>query len=256
MINKGELKREKLNNKGSALVVVIITIAFVCILATLILYLSVMNYQMKSTDYRTRVSFYGAETPLEELRVQMAVDTSQAAEEAYMQVMTQYGILNDGSGDTRTTEYIGAIFTEIEEIWDARNLDPVTGTSSWVLGISKALGDTGSDAYHVLAGDTSTSTCTDADCDCSYHIIVMDLAGADRLQFDEAQGRATLQGIKVVYTENSFTSVISTDFCIYVPEFDWSVERYSNTWTDGTSTITRQKIDYEKCVVYLNYTKQ
>lgn len=254
MINMGKWKQRKLNNKGSALVVVIITIAFVCILATLILYLSVMNYQMKSTDYRTKVSFYGAETPLEELRVILAVDASNAAQEAYLQVMTQYGLLNDGSGDSREAAYSDAMLAEFEDIWKTRNYDAGSGTTSWLLGMRKAFNDTDTDNYHFIEGDSDVMTCTDADCDCPYHIIVVNVPG-NRLTLDE-QGVATLEGIKVTYTENSFTSVISTDFRIYVPEYDWSVEKYSSTWTDGTSTITRQEIDYEKCVVYLNYLKQ
>lgn len=256
MINREKTRQKKLNNKGSALVVVIIVIAFICILATLILYLSVMNYQMKANDYRTKVSFYGAEIPMEELRVQMAVDMSSACEKAYMDVMSQFDIMLDGTGDARKTEYIGAVFTELEAIWDDRNYVVADGTSSWVQGISVALQDTSTDEYHVINGDATTLTCTDADCDCTYHIIVVDMAGADRIEFDEATGKAVINDIKVVYTENSFTSVIATDFCFYIPELDWSIEGYSDTWADGTSTTERTKIDYEKCVVYLNWTKQ
>ena len=68
MIKNRNITRNKLNNKGSALVTVVIVIAFITILATLILYLSVMNFQMKANDYRTKESFYGAEIPLEEIK--------------------------------------------------------------------------------------------------------------------------------------------------------------------------------------------
>ncbi len=255
MVNREKNGNKKLNNKGSALVVVIVVIAFIAILATLILYLSVMNFQMKGNDYRTKVSFYGAEVPLEELRVQLAVDMSEACEVAYVNVMTQYDVLMDASGSTRKNAYAMAIFNELGSIWNTRNAVP-TGGTDWVEGIKKALNDTSSDEYHVISGAPTLMTCSDADCDCAYHIIVMDMASGNRLEFDDAEKKATLHDIKVVYTENSFTSVITTDFCFYIPEYDWSMESYSNTWTDGTSTINRTKIDYEKCVVYLNWAKQ
>lgn len=255
MINRRKNTTKKLNNKGSALVVVVVVIAFITILATLILYLSVMNFQMKANDYRTKVSFYGAEVPMEELRVQLAVDMSEACEKAYMNIMSQYDVLLDGTGSSRKTAYVGEVFSELQTVWNDRIAIP-TGGTSWVQGIQTVLNDTSSDEYHVISGDATVLTCTDVDCTCDYHIIVMDMASGDRLEFDETRNRAVLHDIKVVYTEETFTSVITSDFCFYVPEYDWSMEKYSDTWTDGTSTTDRTKIDYEKCVVYLNWTKQ
>ena len=63
-------KLKKLNNDGAALILAILIVMFVTILTTLLLYVSVINYEMKTTDYSTKVSFYGAEEPLEELKKQ------------------------------------------------------------------------------------------------------------------------------------------------------------------------------------------
>ena len=251
MVNGEKSKIKKLNNKGSSLVVVIIVISFICILGTLLLYLSVMNYQMKSNDYKTRVSFYGAEEPLEELRVQLAVDMSSACEKAYMDVMTSYSSLL--TEEMRSTEYIGSVFRQLEDIWNDRTGYVPGGTPDWVAAIKAALHDNSD--YHVISGDSGTVECTDASCTCSYHIIVLDVS--DRLILDKNTGKATLQGIKVVYTENEFTSVVTTDFCMAVPEYDWSMEGNTNSVPGAGVIVTdRQKIDYEKSVVYLNYTKQ
>lgn len=56
----------KLNNDGAALVTVIVVITFISILATVILYSSGMNFAMKTTDIKTKVSFYDAETAMEQ----------------------------------------------------------------------------------------------------------------------------------------------------------------------------------------------
>lgn len=258
MMNKNKFGLKKLNNKGSALVVVVIVIAFITVLATLILYLSVMNFHMKGNDYNTKVSFYGAEVPLEELRLQMAVDMSYASEKAYYAVMEQYGNLIDGTGTSRKAEYVGELFTALENLWNAR----VYSGGSDVAGVSVTIRNTGK--YHVISGNSDTLDCTDDTCTCDYHVIVVDMPEDPahpgtyfpRLELDETTGKAILHNIKSVYTKNGYTSVISTDFCFLIPEYDWSIDEYSNTWVDGTSTITRTEIDYEKCVVYLNWTKQ
>ena len=257
MINKEKSRLKKLNNKGSALVTVVIVIAFITILATLILYLSVMNFQMKANDYRTKASFFGAEIPLEEIRVQMAIDMSVACEKAYANIMAQYDVVGDGAA--RKLAYNGEVLEEVKTIWNdrAKYIDPSGNVAyDWAQAIRTALQDTGSDEYCVTTGNEFTMKCSDADCSCAYHIILLDRGGAERIEFDSEN--ATFHDVKVVYTENGFTSVITTDFSFLVPEYDWSVDEYTSTWVAGTdaSVLQRTSIDYERCVVYLNYSKQ
>ena len=256
-MKKNECKINKMNNKGSALVVVVIVIAFITVLATLILYVSVMNFHMKSNDYNTKVSFYGAEIPLEELRVQMVLDFSQACEKSYRSVFEQYGTLIGGAGIPRKSEYVGGIMEELQAIWDDRG-------GAVASSISTMLKDTASDEYHVITGSANTLDCSDPDCECAHHIILVDMEETSpgsgvllpRLELDETAGKATLHNIKSVYTENGYTSVVYTDFCFLIPEYDWSVDEYEDDWDDGPQTLQRTQIDYEKCVVYLNWTKQ
>ena len=53
-------KKQKQNNAGSAIVTVLVVVTFVTILATVLLYISGMKFQMKVADYRTKESFYQA----------------------------------------------------------------------------------------------------------------------------------------------------------------------------------------------------
>ena len=46
--------RRKTDNKGSALVVVIIAMAFIGILASVLMYMSLLNYQMKVNNLKVR----------------------------------------------------------------------------------------------------------------------------------------------------------------------------------------------------------
>jgi len=255
-MKKNNFRLKKLNNKGSALVVVVIVIAFITILATLILYLSVMNYHMKGNDYRTKVSFYGAEIPLEELRVSLAVEFSKACDESYKAVLTQYGNLVDGTGEARKAEFVGGILTELKDVYDGMGGD-TAAISAWIK-------DEPSDEYHVITGTKDTLDCTVTNCECDYHIILVEMdpdpsnpsLRLPRLEIDKVTGKAVLKNIRSVYTKDGYTSVITTDICFMIPEYDWSVEESKVAWVDGTSTNSRTKINYEKCVVYLNWTKQ
>ena len=62
---------KKTDNKGSAMVVVIIAMAFIGILASVLMYMSLLNYQMKANNLQAKDNFYSAETVLDEIRVHM-----------------------------------------------------------------------------------------------------------------------------------------------------------------------------------------
>lgn len=272
MKDNKRLKKLKSNNKGAALVTVIVVIAFICILTTLILYLSVMNYQMKSTDYKTKVSFYGAEEPLEELRVWLAEDISACSANAYKSVMAQYSALS--SMALRKEEYEKILWESIQDLWTTRinnplGNDPVTDPNGWCYGVASVLREQYNHTdyphkYHVILDDAAGTVldCGNTDCHAPYHVIIKNL-GSDQLKMvtdtaDPSNHYMLLSGIKVSYTENGFSSVISTDFCMNIPNFDWSVNAYSPTWgnPEDNPTTTRTQIFYEKCVVYMNYMKQ
>lgn len=74
---------KKLNNKGVALVTVLITMTFATILATSLIYMAYMNYVMKSMRYSSTDNFYTAEFALDDLTMamqQLAANKPSAAE--------------------------------------------------------------------------------------------------------------------------------------------------------------------------------
>ena len=84
----------KLNNKGSAIVTVLIVIIFVSILATTILYLAGRNARMKATDRQTKESFYETERTMEEIKAGLVRISSLAYEDAYRRVISEYASYN------------------------------------------------------------------------------------------------------------------------------------------------------------------
>lgn len=66
---------KKLKNKGAALVAVLIGVLFITILASSLLYMSTMNYQMKGMRYSSTDNFYTAEFAMEDMLAQLRQKT-------------------------------------------------------------------------------------------------------------------------------------------------------------------------------------
>jgi|GEM_PF-914995 len=82
--------RLKLNNKGSAIVIVIIAMGMIGILASTILYTSYINYRIKLNDKQTKDNFYSAEYVVEQIMAGMKNEAEYAAVRGYKQVMANW----------------------------------------------------------------------------------------------------------------------------------------------------------------------
>ncbi len=85
-----KLKRKKLNNEGSTIVLVILALAFVGMLIAMLVYMVYYNYLMKSTDRAAKDNFYTAETALNEIQAGIARDVSTVLQESYSTVMKEH----------------------------------------------------------------------------------------------------------------------------------------------------------------------
>ena len=79
---------KKLNNEGSTLVMAIIAIAFVALLATVIMAASFANISMKRMENRSKNTFYTAESVLDEIRAGVGSDSIKVLGDSYEKVMT------------------------------------------------------------------------------------------------------------------------------------------------------------------------
>ena len=99
MRQKQDLKdnlREKIN-KGFSVLTVIISVAFVGILALLVLYMALSNFNMKVSDRKGKDSFYTAERALEEIRTGLQEDVGDSMSRAYIKVLEDYNKESDSS---------------------------------------------------------------------------------------------------------------------------------------------------------------
>lgn len=242
-------KWKKLNNEGAALIMAMVIVLFITILTSLLLYITGVNYEMKTTDYRTKASFYGAEVPLEELKAILAEDTSKATKAAYKHVMKNFSLLN---ADVRKSEFQTKFYEEIEAIWQSRGVVDVYDADQWVAALSSVLGSE-CDVYRSDGTQNSAK---------KYHIEVevrdpSNHVVGTTLERDDVNGRIILTRIKVYYTKDKFLSVISTDYAMKVPDIDWSIDANNNTDADVSAEDATGKIfNFERYVNYLNWEKQ
>ena len=77
-----------LNDSGSTMVMAVIAIAFVAILATVILSASLANINMKRMDSNSKNTFYTAESVLDEVKAGIGYDSINVLGESYTKVLT------------------------------------------------------------------------------------------------------------------------------------------------------------------------
>lgn len=98
----------KEDNRGVSLVMVVSVVAIVAILVSIILAMGLYNYQMKVTNKNSKDNFYDAEQVLDEIRLGLQQDVSDAMLEAYYQTMDEYA----ETDVEEATDYFNDLYTE------------------------------------------------------------------------------------------------------------------------------------------------
>lgn len=197
--------REKLykmlrSNDGSGVVTVLITITFIAVLGAALLFMSYVNVQMKSSDRKSRINFYNAESAMNEIRAGVQEIVTDSIATAYSSALVQYAASSE-TQDTFAREFIlglneGAVLTV--------SLPP---------GAVNAVG-----SYEVAELESFLS---DAHRDKS----VVTGNGIVRVDLDKRE--VTLGGLSVQYTHLGYETNISTDITIRIPDFAYTVADYS-----------------------------
>lgn len=96
------LTGQKKNNKGASLVMVLVVMAVITMLALLAMSAALVNARMKGTRRQAAKNFYDAETALEEIRLGLANEMSDALSTAYVDTVQKYSTLK---GDERGSHF-------------------------------------------------------------------------------------------------------------------------------------------------------
>ena len=220
----------KLNNQGAALVTVIVIVSFISILATVILYSSGMNFTMKTTDIKTKISFYDAETAAEQLKAYFAGEASKAFETAYADTLTHCGIYVDATG--REAYFKNAYFNALQEsLTDEFNAFNVSTTETMQSFLRTKVSEKYREYITVSSGTTYDTS-------------------------DIANGYVLVKGIEIVYTDDNYTTKIYTDILIGLPEQNWEVVQSQKNGVPSYDEITNQDLKITSCIKYFNWEKR
>lgn len=215
--------RKRLNDKGSALVTVIVACAVIGLLAVVSLWASLINYQMKITDTKVKSNFYSAESVLDQICVGLQSNVSDAYNKAYTTTMQKYSALSE---DERNNMFIREY---VENICLALKSTTV-GDRNYNMSLLKSYVDSSllDNTTYPYAEITSLTASDDS---------------GDGLMSTYDTG-VVLKGIKVVFVDDEgFSSVIETDISLNIPEMKFvTAEDMPDTFS--YSMIANSGIDF------------
>ena len=222
------MKRKSLDNKGSTLVIVMIAMSIVAMLAVVALWISLLNFQMKTTDIEVKDNFYSAEAVLDQICVGLQKNVSDAYSGAYLDVMQNYSSLDENGRNNRfATNYIVSLRKQLR----ANDNDLLYDINTLKGYVDPALLASGATPSAVIE-------CTSA----------TDANGRLGLLNTYETG-IVLKGVKVTFTDDKgYVSIIETDISLGIPDmnfissanlpelFTYSIIATSGTELSGDST--------------------
>ena len=249
------------NNKGSALLTVIIAVAFLSILATTLLYVTGMNFMIKQADYQNKKNFYTGETALEEIRANLMSNiVSEAAREAYSQACITYSTA--GNHSVREVEYNGYFVDAVKD-----KLGTAIGSNSWSGYLSSSFSDVqkfSTSRVTLQMLDASGNVMTDGG-SVARDLNTNELVKNTTFDWDELKGIVTINNIQVTYVnEKSVATVITTNLELHAPEVKWDAESSLKAFAPVTpvpgETPKDQKakdpVQVTRAVLYTNWVKR
>ena len=213
---------QKADNKGSAMVIVIIAMAFIGILASVLMYMSLLNYQMKANNLKAKDNFYSAETVLDEIRMHMGEQVSTSLGDAYRGILLNYDDTTAAEKETKLRYYFLNSMQKQYKSTDSASLDYYSLIT----------------LYDYLSADVKENTVLEtSDGINSYRIstvngtVVMsgtDASGKSVSDLPKGQLKLYTDGLsfcdlKVTYIDsNGYVSVIKTDIRVKMPDMEFA----------------------------------
>lgn len=191
------------DNRGASFVMVVVAMAIVAVLAVTVLWIALMNLQMKVTDKKNTDNFYSAEGVLDQICTGLQGDISKAYSAGYTKVMENYSdssINEAGRQSNFAQEYLKSLKTSLE--YDSTGMTFNRG--KLIQYVDPKLLEKKDNQPHAIIKSTNA-----------------DVYGNGQLKV--YQNRVVLNGLRVEYTdEKGFKSIIETDISLGVPSMSFT----------------------------------
>lgn len=111
------LVKKRRDDRGSAIVIVIIAMAMIGILATTMLWMAYMNYMIKVADIRNKNSFYSAEEVVEQVMSGLRRESAEAVGVAYRDVLANWDNLEseEARSNVFMTTYLDTLVDKLKD---------------------------------------------------------------------------------------------------------------------------------------------
>lgn len=201
--DKSRFKNRQLykDNRGSTLVVAVVAMLLLCVLATIILYTTYINYTIKTTELHSTDNFYTAEAVMEEIKAGLELEVSNAYMNAYLYVMQNYSS-GDGEGEVlRTTNFQTRYMNYLKDKFDPDRDEQIE---------PEQLFDYLSEEYTLTAGEAV------------FHAdgskAKLELVPEDGKSLVAYTDGVWIKGLRLTYTDkNGYVAVITTDIALRIP---------------------------------------
>lgn len=216
MGNADKRKKRGLGDRGSAMVMVIVIIAFVAILASVLMFVSFSGYQMRAADRRTKDNFYTAETVLDEINIGLQGEISEALAMAYSEVMNNFALYRSANARNKALHelYYKELQERLQKSTAEKDYYSVDKLRTYLSTNSKGDGDGKRETF--LSGAATYGAIVESNLEYAtepekYKMVV------------ENSSKLVLKDLKVSYVnESGYISIISTDIRISIPSFNFS----------------------------------
>lgn len=213
-MKKGKLEKFHQDNRGGAMAMVLIIIAFISILAGVLMFAAYGGYQMRLVDKQGTDNFYSAETVLDEINAGLQLEVSNALAKSYEQVMVNYALYETAEERSEAfyKVYCEELMTALKDATtpNSYNIEKLRGYLT-----SNVLGD-----GNPGAGLTANGSRTNFG---SYGAIVESNVSPEAYTMAQQDDGILLKDLKVSYVnKNGYVSIISTDIHIVLPSANFS----------------------------------
>ncbi|WP_027203502.1 hypothetical protein [Butyrivibrio fibrisolvens] len=199
---------EKLHkdNNGMSMVMAIVVISFVGLLLSIIMYMALYNFEMKSQQFKIQENYYSAEMAMNEISAGLQMEASGCFSEAYISIMQKYS-------ESLTAEEKAASEKQIWQKYKDTLIQQLSG---------KNFND------YVTRKDQNNPP---------YAVVT---SSADITEYEDF---VRITNVKVVYTdETGDTSIIETDINIKCPDIGFNT-KFSLPIVVGYSLIADDGIE-------------
>lgn len=207
------LKKIRKNNKGASFFVVIVAVLFLMLLSSSLIYASFTSYNVKLSSKRSNSAFYIADTAVEQIKTGFQKVVSDCAEKGYQKSLTQFNNREENVTDLFDQGFKDAFFKYKYDSSNRLFLPGAEGLEGSNIGgvyinglksfLSPELQSRMTTNNLKISSNTDPSNTTTIPC---------------TQKTENGKLTIIINGVKVEYSEDGYTSNITTDIKLKMPD--------------------------------------